>query len=322
MKTSWPSPYNEDEYQQLVSSLTELNKEAVSQQLFSMRCQYFRERRPEQIDDLLFMPVGKQILGPILTCLASPATQIVLLYTKDTHEPAQQISTVLQDEFSFHLKRIDYLDLIGMVEIVESCYSLLNQPDRIACDLTSGRKPPSCTLAGLAALNNWKAIYLDNKMHLKNAVSSDETLVQLPNLFYRSASAHQMAAEQCLKHGAITAAMDEYQTALEQSLAGRRWVEKLASLEGARRLREGNLEALLQSPTGFSPEQLELLQELKSDPKPFYYWSARCHHAEGNPLAVEALDARLGIDWLEYGQQNQAAVERFGFLWTQLKEDL
>jgi hypothetical protein len=320
MKTFWPTPYDEDQYQQLVSTLTKDNKEDVSEKLFSMRCQYFREQRPDQIDDLLFMPVGNQVQGPILTCLANPARQVVLLHTGETKGQAEQIKSTLQDENDFHLKRIDYLDWIGMLDLVEDCYSIFNQPERTVCDLTSGRKPASCIMAGLASLNGWKAVYLDNSS--REGIFINERLVQFPNLFERGASAHQMAAEQCLKHGAITAAMAEYQTVLEHSLAGRRWAEKLANLECAKRLRDGNLEALLQEPVGFTSDQLQLLQELKNDPKPLYYWSARCHHAEGNPLAIEALNARLGMDWTEYGQHNEAKVDRFSFLWTQLKEQL
>jgi hypothetical protein len=321
----WPTPFDREEYDLAVKSLQDLPEaqaqESYENKIFPMRCQYFRdqERAPRE---LLVMAVGTQANGPILSCLACPSQTVLLLHTNESLPHAEMVATALAGERQFLLRSIDdYKRPQSVHEQVSACYAALGQPSDVVCDVTAGRKPTSAALAGLAALNGWDTIYLDNRMVGKR--STYEEIVPLPSLFDELGSLHLRTADACLAGRAYQAALIELKKGASQSLASLKWQQRLAWTQTAVTFREAQISRLIplaKRNLQLNQRQRQALEGLTRDPRPAYYWAARVHIKDGNRLAAEALSVRLGMSLSDYWQAFSTQARPLQFLAKQLQE--
>lgn len=306
--TTTPQPYSESLYQAQVENCLAGGDRDL---LFAMRCQKFREARPERASDLLFIPVGKNYQGPILAALAAPSAQVVLLCSQDTLEVGEQIRRALGQEMALRLERIDPIDGRSVADKVQALHAALGFPGDVVCDQTGGQKPTTSTLAGLAALNDWRLLYV-NSEHKKGLVCNEEAC-WLPNLFEAFGGIFRWTAEACARHGAMAAAESELDKALETSTASRPLLELRRRVQAGRHFREGNLKGFFRCAGAEG-------KELRSRPDVVLYWMVRTLWEEGQRLAAAGLaqqtwgtlDVRTAL--AKFRQQNRSAVERAGTL--------
>jgi hypothetical protein len=302
--TTTPQPYSEALYQTQVESCLAGGDQQL---LFAMRCQKFREAMPERASDLLFIPVGKKYQGPILAALAAPSAQVVLLCSNDTLEVGEQIRQALGHEMSLRLERIDPIDGRSVADKVQALHSALGFPTDVVCDQTGGQKPTTSTLAGLAALNDWRLLYI-NSDH-KDGLVCNEEACWLPNLFEAFGGIFRWTAEACARHGAMAAAESELARALETSTASRPLLELRRRVRAGRHFREGDVQGFLRCVGARG-------KELQARPDVVLYWMVRTLWEEGQRLAAAGLaqqtwgtaDVRAAL--ARFRQQNRRAVER------------
>lgn len=297
LSTHWPNGYSEREYQRAVEKAQSEDSAFYEREVFARRCQKFRDSEPTIDDDLLFLPVGVQPYGPILICLAVPAKTTVLLYSTDTQEGVDKICRSLPERH-FHPILIEPENSRQVAERVMACSEVMGGGARVTCDQTSGRKPTTVALAGLAASNNWRSVYL--RAEQKDKLFFNEELLEMPSLFEAVGGTHRLTALACIRRGAMSAALDNLDLALERSLGSARLVKLQRQVEGAMLFRQANLKGLsrwLKSNyfrlTGqpFSAALQAQVEDWLKDPRPVLHLIIDCLDLEGNRLAARYLES-------------------------------
>lgn len=318
LSTTWPNGYSEAEYQSAVERAPLEDNSFYEREVFARRCQKFRDSEPTIDEDLLFLPVGVQPYGPILISLAVPAKTTVLLYSADTKEGVDKICRALPERH-FHPLLIEPENSRQVAEQVMAAYEVLGGGQRVTCDQTSGRKPTTVALAGLAASNQWRSVYL--RAEQKDKLFVHEELMEMPSLFEAVGGTHRLTALACIRRGAMAAALDSLDLALERSLGSARLVKLQRQVEGAMLFRQANLKGLLrwlrsnyfrQTSQPFSSALQAQVEDWLKDPRPILHLIIDCLDREGNVLAARYLESGYWPDRrhrIQYVTQHRKAVK-------------
>lgn len=286
LQTRISNPYSESDYQAAVQALLQGGGGQLND-LFAMRCQWFREQMGEEHHDLLFIPVGHKPYGPILAALAAPSRRVVLLASAETRGQAEVVRESLAEDFSMEIHVIVPTDGLQVADKVQAIYEAAGCPGRVVCDQTGGQKPTTSTLAGLAALNSWQLLYIDSK-HDKNLVHS-EVALWLPNLFDNFGGLHRWVAEVCVAQGHWRGAESEYRKALETAALTSDLRRKLDWVRAARAFREADFRVFEKALGKRRREFRAALAACGEVPQAFLYWAIRLRLEDGDRLAASAL---------------------------------
>jgi len=291
IQTRFPTPYSEADYRAELDRC--LEGQGDEARLFALRCQRFRERMPDVHCDLLFIPVGKAHQGPIVACLACPARQVVLLCSPETVSVGEQIEESLADDFAFRIVSINPVDGQQVVDVVQAHFQAHGCPEQVVCDQTGGKKPTTSTLAALAAINNWRLLYVDTqhppRRDRPGVVVSSEEVLWLPNLFDCFGGLHRLVAEACVEGRAFRPALQQLELALETSVASAPLLKRLQRVKLAQRFREGDVGRFLSGLRSQRKRWKSQLEALQTDPTPLQYWMVHTLWREGQKLAASGL---------------------------------
>jgi hypothetical protein len=287
-------------------------------ELFPRSCRRIRALAPEQPVDLLFVPVGTQPYPPILACLGTPSKRVVLLHSARSREYAEEVREALEGEGNrqFHLVLIKELDSADMAQKLRSCYDTFGQPpaDRVVCDQTGGNKIMTSTVAGFAALNGWRQVYVQSEFMKNQAGSYDEKVLVLPNLFEALGGFNRTLALHLAQEGQFAAATASLKKAMDEALSTGSDEELYHRLRLAGLYRDGKMNQVVKSASKLGKNlNMELpgdsFKLLKQDrPSGFYYWVARTLAKEGQAWAAVGVLARIGIR-VETDEVNKTLAE-------------
>lgn len=286
IQTRYPQPYSEELYQ---SKLREfLSDKSDGSELFALRCQMFREQITEEVYDLLFIPVGHTHQAPILAALAAPARQTYLLCSRESWEMGAEIIESLGDEFQLKRLKINPVDGKDIADKVEAIYETQGCPARVVSDQTGGKKPTITTLASLAALNDWRLLYIESTQEQKKIHS--EYPLWLPNLFDSFGGIHRLVARRCAELGALEAAQASLQMALTQAAISGPLLAEQKEIRLADLFRRGEVAKFNRAlPARVWSEHKAVIEQ---HPEALVYWMVRCLWKQGQKLAAEGLTQR------------------------------
>ncbi len=264
------------------------------EELFPRSCYRIRRQAPEDPVSLLLVPVGTQAFAPILACLGTPAEKTVLFYTQESKKFALEVIETFGDSRSFHKVLIDENDTHEIVRKVQSVVDVLGQPKEVTCDVTGGTKPMTATLAGVAAINGWRQVYVRSTF-VQQKGSHSEEIVELASFFEALGGWHRVVAEEFAKAGHFEQARIFLQRATEEALASAQDQVRLKRFELAQAYRGAKVDRVLRKVRGVArasrtPLPEKTLQAMKIEAREgLYYWIARCLLEEGQELAASAV---------------------------------
>lgn len=242
----------EKEYEARVADWKAIDSESESERFYQIEilprsCARVRAKAPEEPYELLFVPVGTQPYAPIMACLGAPARRTVLLHSAKSREYAEQVAQALapEDWRTFHLVLIDEWDPQDILRKVQSVFDVLGQPSAadVLCDVTGGTKLMTATLAGIAAMNGWRQLYVKSDYQRKG--SYNEELISVPGVFQLMGGWHRGVAHRLATMGHFDQAATALKAAMQDSLATARDALELRRYLLAHAYRRADRQALL-----------------------------------------------------------------------------
>lgn len=286
----------EDDYQKVVARWLEIDdgkkaERIYQEEVFPRSCYRIRQQAPKEPIELLFVPVGTQPYAPIICCLGNPALKTVLLITEESKDFAQQVEEALQGQRSFQRVLIKESDPGDMVQKVTSAYDVLGQPQNVVCDITGGTKVMTASLAGIAATNGWRQVYVHSDF-VRYKGSHSERIIDVPSFFQYLGGWNYVQARKLAWAGQFRQAAHLLQLAADDSLASAKLELDIKRFKLAGLYREANLSQVCRKiaplakkyKTSFPPQTLELLSG--EDHRGLSYWLAQTLVLEGQKLAA------------------------------------
>lgn len=277
------------------------SKEFYEKEVLPRSCYRIRRQTPDlEPVSLLLVPVGTQPYAPLMVCLGTPAHLTVLLATEKSLPFAHQVRDIYQDTRQFQIQQISETDSGDITQKVQALHSVLGQPKDVLCDITGGTKVMTSTLAGIAALNGWKQIYV-NSQFIGNKGSHHEQIITITSPFEHLGGWHRAQARALASAGRFDQAAHSLKAAAEISVASGRLQLDIKHYELAFLYRSADLVKLRRLlPSAAKKLKLSLpdttWHALAEGPRQgFDYWVASTHHRERQPLAAVGALSRSGI---------------------------
>ena len=296
----------DDDYLGFVQRWLSIDSKELADQVYEAdvlprSCYLMRLQAVEKPVDLLLVPVGTQPYAPLMSCLGKPAQQTVLLMTAESRDSAMRVEEVFAGSRRFLKVLISANDSGDIVRKTMSVFDTVGQPRNVVCDVTGGTKIMTATLAGLAAMNGWRQVYVDSKF-IRNKGSHSERLLSVTSAFEHLGGWHSAQAWKLASVGQFGEAAKSLKAAIEESVAGRQMRLTRRRFQLAQKYREADLDAVCRSVTSvakdngvaFSDSTLAVLRG--EDRRGLSYWVAKTLEAEGQKLAAVTVLAGLGVE--------------------------
>lgn len=309
IEVHWPERVGEDEYQRIVESWKAIDNREEGEayyrrELFPRSCRLIRERAPEEVIELLYVPVGTVAYPPILACLGTPARRTVLLHTEASRPYAEQVKEALAGlESTFLLIQIDEWDPLDIASKLASTHDTLGQPAarQVCCDQTGGTKVMTSAVAGYAAHNGWRQVYVKSEFMRGLNGSYNEVVLPLPNLYRALGGSNRQMAFSLAGMGQFGAASRLLEEALKESLAAGQDERTLYEFKLAAAYRKGQTKKVARSVKSLARRRGVKLSESTlsclqgEDYRGLLFWMARTLEREGREPASLGLLSLLGF---------------------------
>lgn len=307
----------DSDYQEVAERWLAIDSKEHSDQVYESEvlprsCYRMRLQAAEEPVDLLLVPVGTQPYAPLMSCLGNPARQTVLLMTEESRDCAKKVEAVFEGSRVFLKILVSANDSGDIVRKVMSAFDTVGQPRNVVCDVTGGTKIMTATLAGIAAMNGWRQIYVDSKF-VRNKGSYDERLLPVTSAFEHLGGWHSAQAWKLASVGQFGEAAKSLKAALEESVASRQMKDDLKRLVLAQAYREANESKVCRQVRqvakahGISLGPATLQALAGEDRRGLLFWMAYTLASEGQRLAAVTVLQQLGLSSLpgQVGQELQ-----------------
>lgn len=283
-------------------------KEVLPRSVYQMR-----QQAPEEQADLLLVPVGTQPYAPLLCCLGNPAKKTVLFMTEDSRPCARQVENLLSAERAFQSILVSEVDSGDIVRKVMAAFDALGQPSDVICDITGGTKIMTASLAGIAAVNGWRQVYVGSTF-IRSKGSHSERIIPVASVFDHLGGWHTVQAWKLASVGVFGEAARCLKAAAEKSLASRLLRQDIRRFLLAEAYRQAELPRVLNGlravtkahGVSLPAKTWEVIKE--GDPRGLHFWIASTLSSEGNRLAACSVLSQLGLSLspseLKAGLQN------------------
>lgn len=215
------------------------------ERVFPLSCRRVATARAtEPPRELLFVPVGTQPFAPILAVVGTPARCVALLESPESAPFGEEVAAALAElsETAFLHIRIRETDIVDIGTAMKAVWASrgLPSPERVAADITGGRKTMTAAVAGLASGFGWQLLYVEGRMERAHSgLSHHEQIVALPNVLEVFGAVRRERALDLLEAGALHAASAALDDVIAESTASARDESLRSFARGALALRQG-----------------------------------------------------------------------------------
>lgn len=296
----------EQDYQDVVARWLEINDIQESElyyqaEVLPRSCYRMRQHAPDLAVELLIVPVGTQPYAPLICCLGNPAELTLLMMTEGSRGCAEQVEACFEGERRFHKVLVSESDSGDIVRKVMANYDVFGQPREVICDVTGGTKIMTASLAGIAALNGWRQVYV-HSTQIRNKGSHSERMIPVSSVFDHLGGWHASQAWKLASVGQFGEAASLLRVAADQSLASAQMRRDIRRFQLAQAFREGDVKkvcgglASVARVHGVRLPAATMEAISKGDRRGLQLWAARTLREEGQKLAAVGLLSLLGAE--------------------------
>ena len=305
IQASFPD-MTEQDYQEMVARWLEINDIHESDRYYQAEvlprsCYRMRISAPERASELLIVPVGTQPYAPLICCLGNPSDLTLLIMTEGSRTCADQVESCFQGERRFHKVLVSESDSGDIVRKVMASYDVFGQPQDVVCDVTGGTKIMTASLAGIAAVNGWRQVYVQSAQ-IRNKGSHSERIIAVSSVFEHLGGWHASQAWKLASVGQFAEAARLLGLAADQSVGSAQMRRDVKRFHLAQAFRDGDVKKVCHGVVsvarthGVALPAATLHVVSQADHRGLQLWAARTLFEEGQKLAAVGLLSRLGVE--------------------------
>lgn len=297
---------SEQDYQEVVARWLQINDIFDSERYYQVEvlprsCYRMRLSAPDKAVELLLVPVGTQPYAPLICCLGNPAELTLLIMTEGSRACADQVEACFEGDRRFHKILVSESDSGDIVRKVMANYDVFGQPQDVVCDVTGGTKIMTASLAGIAAVNGWRQVYVQSEQ-VRNKGSHSERIIPVSSVFDHLGGWHASLAWKLAGVGQFGEAAGLLRVAADQSVASAQMRRDIRRFQLAQAFREGEVKKVCGGVVSVARAQgvelpaATLRAIAEGDRRGLHLWAARTLREEGQRLAAVGMLSLIGLE--------------------------